>query len=140
MSSTPLPPSPRPGGRGLLWLGVLAAIAGPILYGAQLDSGRFWVPWYAVALAFLGAGLVFLSLKRRPSIVRGLALLFCLVLAGFEIWFLLSFSRQPPYEGPVAVGQPFPEFVAQRPDGTPFTQADLVGDQNTVLVFYRGHW
>jgi peroxiredoxin len=35
----------------------------------------------------------------------------------------------------VAAGQPAPQFSLQRPEGAPFTQADLRG-HTTVLVFY----
>ena len=48
--------------------------------------------------------------------------------------------RLPAYTGPVAAGQPFPEFATQRADGSPFTQRDLEGDQNNVMVFFRGRW
>jgi hypothetical protein len=27
-----------------------------------------------------------------------------------------------------------------RADGSPFTQRDLEGDQNNVMVFFRGRW
>ena len=35
----------------------------------------------------------------------------------------------------VAAGQPAPQFSLQRPEGEPFTHADLLG-KTTVLVFY----
>ena len=35
----------------------------------------------------------------------------------------------------VKAGQPAPQFSLERPDGPPFTQADLLGS-TTVLVFY----
>jgi peroxiredoxin len=48
--------------------------------------------------------------------------------------------RLPPYAGPVAVGRPFPAFEARRADGKPFSQVDVTGDQQNVLVFFRGRW
>jgi len=68
-----------------------------------------------------------------------LALLLVLLLAGAEWAFLLA-SRLPAYTGPVAAGQPFPEFTTVRADGKPFARRDLDGDQNSVLVFFRGRW
>ena len=36
----------------------------------------------------------------------------------------------------LAAGSPAPEFRLVREDGEPFTRADLLGDEATVLVFY----
>ena len=60
-------------------------------------------------------------------------------LAGAEGAFLAAL-RLPAYTGPVAAGRPFPAFATIRADGTPFTQSDLEGDQDTVMVFFRGRW
>jgi hypothetical protein len=48
--------------------------------------------------------------------------------------------RLPPYAGPIAVGGPLPSFEAKRSDGSLFNQEGLIGDQNHVLVFFRGRW
>ncbi len=136
-------PSQRPpgGGRPLLWLGVLCAILGPPLYMAQLTAaGRTDVPWYAPALATVGLVLVVLSLRRRPTVWRGLALVLVAALAGIQWWFVTGYTQLPAYAGPVAAGRTFPEFAAKRADGAPFTRADLEGDRATALVFFRGHW
>jgi hypothetical protein len=131
----------RSTGRGLLWLGVLCAIAGPALYAAQLVAwGRTFNPWYLPVLATLGAVLVILSLQRRRTVWRGLTLVLVLFLAVADWWFLASYVRLPVYAGPVAAGEPFPEFQAKRADGATFTRADLKGDRATALVFFRGHW
>jgi hypothetical protein len=103
-------------------------------------AGRLDTPWYAPALATAGAGLVLLSLWRRPTAWRVLALILVGLLAGSEWWFLLGHSRLPAYTGPLAKGTPFPEFRAARADGTPFTRADLEGEHDTALVFFRGRW
>jgi hypothetical protein len=128
-------------GRGLLWLGVFCAFVGPPLYAAQLMAwGKTFNPWYMPVLATLGAVLVILSLQRRRTAWRGLALVLVLFLAAGDWWFLTSYVRLPVYAGPVAAGEPFPEFQAKRADGATFTRADLKGDRNTALVFFRGHW
>jgi hypothetical protein len=137
----PTPTRPAAGsGRGLLWLGAAFALLGPVLYGLQLAAGRLDVPWYAPALATLGAALTFVALRRRPNAWRVLTLLLVVGLAGLQWWFLVSYVRLPEYTGPVAAGQAFPDFAAKRADGSPFTRADLVGDPATALVFFRGHW
>ena len=72
--------------------------------------------------------------------MRGLALILVALLAAGEWWFLLVYVRLPAYTGPVAARQSFPEFHALRVDGTGFTQRDFVGDRDTALIFFRGHW
>jgi hypothetical protein len=125
----------------MLWLGVLCAVAGPPLYIVQLMAwGQTTNPWYAPALATLGVGLVMLSLRRRRTVWRGLALVLALFLAAGDWWFLTSYVRLPSYAGPVVSGESFPDFRATRADGTPFSRADLAGDRATALVFFRGHW
>jgi hypothetical protein len=91
------------------------------------------------ALASLGVVLVIMSLLERRTVWRVLALLVVLLLTGAELALLYK-MRLPPYTGPIAVGRPFPAFEARRSDGTPFTERDLAGDQNNVLVFFRGRW
>jgi hypothetical protein len=70
---------------------------------------------------------------------RFLGLAFVVLLGGAELAFLLS-TRLPAYEGPVAQGKLFPDFTTLRADGKSFTQGDLRGGQNNVLVFFRGRW
>ncbi len=53
---------------------------------------------------------------------------------------MLWAMRLPAYTGPVTVGQSFPPFATTRSDGTAFTQSDLQGEANNVLVFFRGRW
>jgi hypothetical protein len=141
MSTTapPLAP-PKSGGRLLLWTGILAAILGIVAYMVQMNAAHLTTPWYVPALATIGTLYIVLSLRRRFSVWRLLALLLVGALAAFEWWFILSVSALPAYNGPVKVGQPFPEFTAARADGQPFTQDSLKGDQDTVMVFFRGHW
>jgi hypothetical protein len=112
-----------------------------VLYTVQLTAaGRTDTPWYAPALATIGVLLVLLSLQRRTSAWRGIAFVLVAALAGLQWWFLLGYTRLPTYTGPVAAGESFPAFAAKRANGTPFTRADLAGDQATALVFFRGHW
>jgi hypothetical protein len=141
MSTTapPLAP-PKAGGRLLLWVGILAAVAGFVAYQFQMSAGRLTTPWYAAALATLGTVLILVSLLRRFTMWRVLALLLIGALTAGEWWFLLSYSKLPEYAGPAKAGQPFPVFTAARADGTPFTQDDLKGDRDTVIVFFRGRW
>jgi hypothetical protein len=138
-TSPPIAP-PKAGGRLLLWTGILVAVLGIVAYALQLEAARLTTPWYAAALATLGAALILVSVLRRFTIWRFAALLFIGALAAGEWWFLLSYSKLPPYAGPVTEGKPFPEFTVALADGTPFTQDNLKGDRDTLLVFFRGHW
>jgi hypothetical protein len=97
------------------------------------------MPWYMPAAALLGVALVVASLWERRTVGRVLALVVVLLLAGFELT-ALNVLRLPPYTGPIEVGRAFPTFEARRADGTPFTQNELVGDQDHALVFFRGRW
>jgi hypothetical protein len=90
-------------------------------------------------LGTLGLVCLAIAFWQARSVWRVLALLLVLLLCGAE-WAYLLKTRQPEYTGPLAGGQPFPAFAALRHDGTPFTQRDLHGDQDNVLVFFRGRW
>jgi hypothetical protein len=138
-TSPPIAP-PRTGGRLLLWAGVACAFVGPVLYVVQMSQELLTVPWYAPALATLGSLAIVLSLMRRVTAWRLLSLALVVAVTAGQWWFLLSFSRNPAYAGELAGGKPFPQFTAALADGKPFTQDNLKGDQDTVLVFFRGHW
>src|SRR5690242_6445283 len=139
MTTSPAPAPARSRGRLLLFLGLGIAALGLIGYAVQLSVQRLTAPWYMPAAATLGVALVVVSLWQRRTVWRVLALLLVLLLAGGE-WASLLALRAPAYAGPVAAGQPFPAFTTTRADGTPFTEGDLEGDQNTVLVSFRGRW
>ena len=120
-------------------LGLGLAVLGVVAYIVQFSLERLIMPWYMPALGLLGVVLVVVSLLERRTVWRVLALLAVMLLTGAELAFLYA-VRLPPYTGPIAVGRSFPAFEARRADGTPFTQRDLAGDQNNVLVFFRGRW
>ncbi len=138
-TSLPLAP-PKAGGRLLLWMGLLAAVLGIVAYQVQMTAAKLTTPWYVPALASVGTALILLSLLRRRTAWRVVALLFVGFIAAGEWWFLLSFARLPADTGRIAVKQQLPEFTAFRTDGTEFTRDSLKGEQDTVLVFFRGHW
>ena len=139
MTSSPIARPDRSRGRLLLLFGLGLAVLGVAAYVVQMFLQRLMFPWYLPALALLGVVLVVMSLWRRRTLWRGLALLAVVLLAGAEL-AVLNGMRLPPYAGPIAVGRPFPPFAANQADGTPFTQNDLTGDQHHVLVFFRGRW
>ena len=127
-------------GRSLLFFGMFLAIAGPVLMMLLTFAAKILItPWYAPVLGTLGVALIILALMRSRSIWRWTAVVIFTLLAGFQ-WYALLGMRTPAYTGPVKVGQPFPAFATTLADGATFTQADLQGDQNTVMVFFRGHW
>ncbi|HEY7152884.1 MAG TPA: hypothetical protein VH575_02895 [Gemmataceae bacterium] len=129
----------RPSGRLFLVLGLTLAVLGVIGYAVQLSMHRLIAPWYLPISATLGVVFLLVALWQGRTIWRILALLLVVLLAGAE-WMTLLGSRLPAYTGPVAAGQPFPAFATTRADGESFTQRDLRGDQNSVLVFFRGRW
>ena len=126
---------------GRLWLAVGLGL--PVLavigYAVQIAAQRLTTPWYLPAATALGAALLIVALWRARTVWRVLALLVVLLLAGAEGALLLG-ARLPAYTGPVAEGRPFPAFETKRADGAAFTQRDLEGGQNNVLVFFRGRW
>ncbi|HEV8061856.1 MAG TPA: hypothetical protein VGP68_18400 [Gemmataceae bacterium] len=126
-------------GRSLLFLGLACTILGIGAYVLQVELHHLSTPWYLPLTALLGVGLVAFSLRKKRNFWRWSALLLVVCLTGFECTFLLA-TRLQPYAGPLKIGQPYPAFQTQRADGAPFTQADLHGDQDTVLVFFRGRW
>jgi hypothetical protein len=127
-------------GRSLLLLGVFLAVAGPVLMILLMFAAKILITnWYAPLLGTLGVALIVLALIRSRSIWRWTALVIFTLLAGFQWWALFAMGL-PAYTGPVKNGQTFPAFATTLADGSPFTQDDLRGDQNTVMVFFRGHW
>jgi len=126
-------------GRLFLLLGLGLAVLGVVAYVVQFSLQRLMAPWYMPTLASLGVVLVIVSLLERRTVWRVFALLAVVLLATTE-WAFLYAVRLPSYTGALAVGRPFPVFETKRADGTPFTQRDLAGDRNNVLVFFRGRW
>ena len=139
VSATPLAP-PRPQGRACFWAGLAACLIGLAVAVAQFSLKQLFVPWYAPALATLGALLLFVAVVRRPGIVRIAALLLVAGLAGLEWFFLVSFLKLPDYEGPAQAGRPFPAFSSTHADGQPFTDANLRDGSRHAMVFFRGRW
>jgi hypothetical protein len=137
-TASPAAPGRRPG-RLWLALGVGLAVLGVLGYVAQVWAARLTAPWYVPGLATLGLALVAASLWQGRTVWRVLALVLVLLLAGAAWTFLLA-TRLPAYTGPVAAGKPFPAFTTLQADGSAFTQRDLEGGPNSVLVFFRGRW
>ena len=137
-ASSPAAPRRFPG-RLSLALGLGLPVLGLVGYAVQIANQRLTAPWYLPLLASLGVVFLVLALWQARTVWRVLALLLVLLLAGAGWAFLLAL-RLPAYTGPVAAGQPFPAFTTTRADGTPFTQRDLEGDQDNMLVFFRGRW
>jgi hypothetical protein len=127
-------------GRVLLALGILVAVAGPVIYAAQLRVKVLTAPWYVPILATVGVVLLLMALIRSRSVVRWAAVVLFTCFAAATWVFMLFLMNAPAYNGPVKAGQPFPPFTTTLADGSPFDQDSLKGDQNTVMVFYRGHW
>jgi hypothetical protein len=139
--STPSTAVPRRyPGRFFIALGIGLAILGIAAYIIQIAAGRLRVPWYLPLSAMLGVACVAIALWQMRSVWRVLALVLLVLVAGLEWTFLLG-SRLPAYTGTqVAAGKPFPAFTTTNAEGAAFTQSDLEGDIDTVMVFFRGRW
>ena len=129
----------RPG-RMYLLLGALLAAAGLVIYALQFRAKVLTTPWYVPVLATVGVALAVASLARYRSVGRWAAVVLLTLFAAAEWVFLLVLMSTPPYTGPAKAGQPFPAFATTLADGSTFTQDNLKGDRNTVLVFFRGRW
>jgi hypothetical protein len=132
--------SPRSSGRVYAWLGLAAALVGPLAYVGQFLMHDLTTPWYLLALGTASVVLMGLSLVYARTFWRIAGLVLVGLLAAGEWYFLVWLSVLPPYAGPVAEGKPFPAFAAKLADGSPFTQADLKGRPRTVMTFFRGRW
>lgn len=123
-----------------LLAGMLVAVSGMVIYIVRMQAKVLSSPWYVPVLATLGALLIVYSLAGQRTIWRwGTAGLFALLAAGTWFMFLVGMAA-PPYTGPVTVGRAFPNFETKLAGGTNFSHADLQGDQNTILLFFRGRW
>jgi len=139
-TSRPSVDTSRHPGRLHLLLGVLLAVAGVVIYYFQLSANILTTPWYMAILATGGVLFILLALARSRSIWRWTALVLCTLFAAAVWVMLLVVVNAPAYTGPVKPGQAFPAFTTTLADGSTFNEDKLKGDQNTVLVFYRGHW
>jgi hypothetical protein len=138
--TTPSADTVRPqSGRILLLLGLALAVVGLAAYIVQIRARVLAAPWYLPIATTVGVLLVLAALVQTRGVWRLLMLLLLTLVAGAEWTFLIG-TRLPAYNGPILAGAPFPAFSSMRSDGTTFTQRDLGGDKNDVLVFFRGRW
>src|SRR5215510_2132895 len=93
-------------GRSLLLLGVLVAVAAPVLTILLTFVAKILItPWYAPLLGTLGVALIILALMRSRSIWRWTAVVIFTLFVAFQWWALFA-MRTPPYAGPVKDGEP----------------------------------
>jgi hypothetical protein len=136
-------PSAQPAPRGwpLFLFGVLVFFAGPLTYAVQLGVLHQTVmPWANIVLPSVGVLIMALSLVRRFSIWRTLGFVFFLVLAALQWVFLLVMAKTPLYTGPAQPGSELPAFATKFADGRSFSNNDLGANDNTIFLFFRGHW
>jgi hypothetical protein len=138
-TSSSTAPSRYPG-RHFVALGFAVTVLGIGAYVAQVWAGYLKMPRYLPISGMLGVAFVGLALWQARSFWRWLALVLLLLVVGAEWTFLLGTGVSAYTGTQVTVGKPFPAFATVRADGTPFTQRDLEGDSDTVMVFFRGRW
>ena len=140
LSSTTSPATISSTSRGWLWLGVAVSLAAIALEMLQLFVVKWlFTPWYLPVLGTIAVACLVYSFAQRRSLGRLVVFVFFGLLAAFEWWLLLAGTTLPAYAGPLK-GEPFPAFEAVRANGTPFTQNDFQGNEDTVLVVFRGRW
>jgi hypothetical protein len=127
-------------GRGWLWLGVAVALGAIGLEMLQLFAVRWlFTPWYLPVLGTIAVGCMVYAFALRRSLGRLIVLVCFGLLAAFEWWLLVAGTVTPAYAGPQK-GAPFPPFEALTAAGAPFTQKDLLVNEDTILVVFRGRW
>jgi hypothetical protein len=138
--TTSLAPPPHAPGRALAAVGLALPFLGVVGYAGQLAAQRLTAPWYLPVAATLGVVCHALALWQHRTVWRGLGLLLAVLVCGAAWLFLLAAAPLPAYAGPLAEGKTFPTFATTRADGRAFTNSDLIGDRDTVMVFFRGRW
>jgi hypothetical protein len=138
--SPPLAGKTQSSGRLALGIGIALLFLGPVLFMIQISAKLLRVPWYAPVIATLGVVLLLLAMRRKSNVWRILALTLGILFTAGQWHFLLSLSKLPEYAGPVSTGAAFPTFSTTLADGTTFNQDGLRGEQNTLMVFFRGRW
>ena len=127
-------------GRYLLLLGVLLVVGVYVVNMLLMFAAKILITaWYGPIVGTLGLVLIILALMRSRSIWRWTVVVIFTLFVSFQ-WLALLAMGLPAYTGPVEDGQPFPAFATTLANGTAFTQDDLKGERNTVMVFFRGHW
>jgi hypothetical protein len=134
------PAKERSQGRAYFWAGIGVCLLGLVLVAVQFGLKYLFVPWYSPALFSLGAVLLFLSIVRRRSLLRMVALVVVAALAGFQWYVLVAMIKLPDYTGPAQPGKKLPHFQAVLANGRPFTEADLSDGSRRVMTFFRGRW
>ena len=137
LSTPPVDKARRPG-RLAAFLAFAVVLLSFLIYGLQVAAHVLTVPWYVPIAGTAALLLMVRSLLLARTRWRVVGTVVLALLAGGEWYGLVWRSRLEPYDGPVKVGEPFPAFTTERADGTPFTQDDLKGGQNTAMVFFRG--
>ena len=127
-------------GRIYIGLGIVTALLGLFFYLYQLFNSLLTTPWYLPVFGTVGLGLMVLALFMAWTRWRLVGVVLLGLFAGLEWYFILVFTVLPHYQGPVEEQDSFPAFRTTLSDGTPFTEKDLKGNKDTVMVFFRGRW
>jgi hypothetical protein len=98
------------------------------------------MPWVMLILASAGVLLMALSLWRGFGVVRTIGFTLFLLFTAMQWLFFLVIAKSPLYTGPAQLGSPPPAFETTLADGRTFGNRDLIGDDATIILFYRGHW
>lgn len=123
-----------------MWLAIALIVGGPALLIVQLRAKQLWTPWYIPVLAGIGAILLSINFRMRPSFARGLGAVIALLWSAWTAFVLGVGIRTPEFHGSVQIGQPIPPFSTTLANGDAFSQSDLAKGSSTLLTFFRGRW
>ena len=124
----------------LFWGGAFVAVALIPIFFAQAFVAKILItPWYLPILGTAAALSVLYATSRSWRWWRVAIAIVCVALACFE-WFLMSATRLPDYQGPIAAGSSLPAFHATLADGTPIDESHFRQNRKTALVFFQGRW
>jgi peroxiredoxin len=124
----------------LFWSGAIVSVAMiPMFFALAFGARILITPWYLPIMGTAAALGVLYATSRSWRWWRVAIAIVCVALACFE-WFLMSATRLPDYQGPLAAGGSLPAFHATLADGTPIDESYFRQNRKTAIVFFQGRW
>lgn len=126
-----------------LYLGpfLLALLGGPVAYFMLLKIP--WVrntAWPNIIVLFIAVSWALMQLRQEYSAWTAAVLGLTLVVALGFLYLRFGIASLPEAHLNVAVGSGAPDFKLHDTEGREFALSGLRGEENVILVFYRGVW
>lgn len=134
-------PAGRRAGTGLIWLGLLLALAAPVVYMLLLDN-PFQRATGAVmfGMLILAAIVGLLGAQRKRRLWGWIVGALPAALLAFAAVGFTAFAKLPAEQGAIQVGDAPPMFTLADQTGRPVALATAMRGGPQLLVFYRGFW